>query len=211
MPEVTNEDARLRTLASDATCVTPTRTLMGKSSQGVYEIQLGQETVQLVDHTNGTIGTYSIPEGFKELVDAQIKRIVDTLVVAMELFPTDKKSPEIIVDPKTGSMKESKLARFDLIPADFLWDFSEVYGRGGQKYPERNWEKGHQWGLFYAALNRHASQAWRGVWRDEETGAVHWAQVAWHAATLYTYMKHNIGTDDRPDFILLEDRNVKRD
>lgn len=39
-------------------------------------------------------------------------------------------------DPITGGQKGSKLARFSLVPADFLWSLAEHYGRGALKYME---------------------------------------------------------------------------
>mgnify|MGYP001579129152 CR=1 FL=1 len=101
------------------------------------------------------------------------------------------------VDPTTGGEKGSKLARFDLIPTRALWLLAEVYGRGARKYADRNWEKGYAWGLSIAALERHFN-AWKsGESIDEETGAHHLAQVAWHAFTLLTFSLFGRGTDDR--------------
>lgn len=101
-----------------------------------------------------------------------------------------------IIDPLTGGEKGSKLARYDLIPPEFEEALAEVYGRGARKYADRNWEKGYAWGLSFAALRRHL-KAWQcGETIDPETGAYHLAQVAWHAATLFTFEYRDIGTDD---------------
>lgn len=101
-----------------------------------------------------------------------------------------------ITDPATGGQKGSKLARFDLIPSDFMTEFAEVFGRGAQKYEARNWERGYAWGLNIAALQRHLHAWIKGEERDE-LGNHHLAQVAWHAAVLMTFQKHGLGTDDR--------------
>jgi hypothetical protein len=69
---------------------------------------------------------------------------------------------EIIVDPDTGGRKGSKLARFDLIPPRPLWDIAEHYGIGCDKYEARNWERGYDWSLSYAAMNRHLNLWWQG-------------------------------------------------
>ena len=107
--------------------------------------------------------------------------------------------PEIqVVDPKTGARKGSKLARFDLLPAEALEALAEHYGRGARKYADRNWEAGYAWGLSFAALMRHAWAWWRGEDTDAETGSSHLIAVAWHALALYTFQKRAKGTDDRP-------------
>ena len=103
----------------------------------------------------------------------------------------------IITDPKTGGQKGSKLARFDLIPADALWALAERYGEGAKKYAVRNWEKGYDWGLSYAALQRHATAWWGGEDVDAETGQSHTVAVMWHAFALFVFQKRKIGTDDR--------------
>lgn len=103
-----------------------------------------------------------------------------------------------IVDPETGGAKGSKLARFDLLPWQELWEVAELYGRGAEKYEERNWEKGYAWSLSFAALQRHVAQFWNGEQRDEETGAHHMASVIFHALALMHFDMQRKGTDDRP-------------
>lgn len=101
----------------------------------------------------------------------------------------------------SGAVKGSKLARFDLIPVDALWQLAELYGRGAAKYEDRNWERGLPWSLNYAAMLRHANQFWGGEDVDEETQACHMASVAWHALALLHYYIHpdQYGRyDDRP-------------
>ena len=44
-----------------------------------------------------------------------------------------------------GVKKESRLARFDLIPPEAEWALAEHYGRNVGKYEARNWERGTQW------------------------------------------------------------------
>ncbi len=101
-------------------------------------------------------------------------------------------------DPLTGGQKGSKLARFSLIPTDWLWALAEHYGRGSLKYSDRNWEKGYKWSLSYDALNRHLNAWWGRDEIDEETGSSHLLAVAWHAASLWWWREHGKGTDDRP-------------
>lgn len=100
-------------------------------------------------------------------------------------------------DPVTGGRKGTKLARFDLIPAEALEALAEVYGSGAKKYDDRNWEKGYRYGLSFAAMMRHAWAWWRGEDNDPESGHSHMAHVMWHAATLFTFRRRGSGTDDR--------------
>ncbi len=101
-----------------------------------------------------------------------------------------------VVDPVTGGEKGSKLARFDLIPPEALWALAEVYGKGAEKYSERNWQRGYKWSLSVAALCRHLFQWIMGERYDKETGCHHLSQVAWHAFALYTFDMKGLGTND---------------
>jgi len=102
-----------------------------------------------------------------------------------------------LIDPVTGAQKGSKLARYDLIPADALEALAEVYGAGAQKYSNRNWEAGYSWGWSFAACMRHLWAFWRGHDRDAESGMYHLAHAAWHCLAMLTFVIRNIGTDDR--------------
>ena len=102
----------------------------------------------------------------------------------------------IVVDEKTGGRKGQKIARFDLIPPEALWALAEVYGRGAQKYADRNWELGYPWSLCVGALMRHLLRWIMGERCDPETGCHHLAQVAWHAFALFTFEARQKGTDD---------------
>lgn len=102
-----------------------------------------------------------------------------------------------VTNEKTGGEKGQKLARFDLIPSDSLWALAEHFGKGAQKYESRNWEKGIDFSLYFAAAQRHMWQWWEGEDIDEETGTSHLISAAWHVFALF----HNMGThpecDDR--------------
>jgi len=101
-----------------------------------------------------------------------------------------------ITDPTTGGQKGSKLAKFSLIPREFLWALAEHYGRGAGKYDVRNWEKGYAWSLSQDALERHLNQWLLGEDTDAESGSHHLIAVAWHAAALYTFQQRKLGIDD---------------
>ena len=102
-----------------------------------------------------------------------------------------------VVNDKTGGEKGSKRARFDLIPYRQLWKLAEVYGAGAEKYEPRNWERGYDWSLSFAAMMRHAAQFWNGESYDEETGCHHLASVAWHALALMEFEETHPELDDR--------------
>lgn len=103
------------------------------------------------------------------------------------------------VDNETGGEKGTKLARFDLIPPGPLWEVAQHYGRGAKKYDDRNWEKGYNWSLSYAAMQRHANAFWHGEDIDPETGSHHMAAVVFHAFALMEFRDTHQDGDDRPN------------
>ena len=106
-----------------------------------------------------------------------------------------------VVDEKTGGEKGSKVARFDLLPPDVMFDLAEHYGKNciehGGKYEARNWEKGYDWGLSFAALGRHLNAFKRGEDIDVDSGSSHMVSAAWHCLAVAAFLKRGIGTDDR--------------
>lgn len=103
-----------------------------------------------------------------------------------------------VTNEKTGGEKGAKPARFDLIPQHPLWLLAELYGRGAQKYAERNWERGYNWSLSYAAMQRHLSLFWQGEDCDPETGTPHVINAAFHCFALAEFMSTHPELDDRP-------------
>jgi len=103
-----------------------------------------------------------------------------------------------IVDPDTGGEKGRKLARFELLPEDALWEVAEHFGKGAEKYEDRNWERGYSWSLSYGALRRHMAAWWQGEDDDADTGDSHLAAMAFHVLALLAFKQRGIGTDDRP-------------
>ena len=105
---------------------------------------------------------------------------------------------EVRVTSSTGGEKGQKLARYDLLPAGPLRAVAELYGKGSEKYADRNWELGYDWSLSFAALNRHLWLFWQGEDIDPETGLPHLAAVAWHALALMEFSVKHPEFDDRP-------------
>lgn len=107
----------------------------------------------------------------------------------------------IVTDEKTGGKKGAKLARFSLIPSEFLWALAEHYGRGARKYEDRNWEKGYKWSLSLDAHSRHLHLWLGGEDNDGETGTNHLIAAAWHLIALFIFQLRGLGTDDlRPEY-----------
>jgi hypothetical protein len=100
-------------------------------------------------------------------------------------------------DPATGGEKGGKLERVDLIPADFILEVGRCYGYGGMKYSEDNWRRGYPWRWSLAAMFRHIYAWIKGESVDPESGFHHLAHATWHLATLYTFERECLGTDDR--------------
>lgn len=103
-----------------------------------------------------------------------------------------------VTNVTTGGEKGSKVERYDLIPVEPLAELARLYGVGTAKYAARNWERGYDWSLSYAALQRHANAWWGGQEVDEETGLSHMAAVAWHAMALMQFAQQHRELDDRP-------------
>ena len=110
-----------------------------------------------------------------------------------------KNPKEHIVVNKTGGLKGSKIARFDLIPCKPLWELAEHYGKVLRKYPQRNWEKGFDWSLSYAAAQRHLNAFWNGEDYDtKDHRSKHVIAAAWHCFALAEWMETHPELDDRP-------------
>lgn len=98
----------------------------------------------------------------------------------------------------TGGHKAGNLDRYDLIPTEPLRLLAHHYGVGALKYDDDNWRRGYDWGLSYAALQRHLNLFWAGEDVDEETGTPHVISAAWHCFTLSQFMTDHPKFDTRP-------------
>jgi hypothetical protein len=105
---------------------------------------------------------------------------------------------EVRVTSPTGGEKGTKPARFDLIPAEPLWEVASLYGFGAEKYDDHNWRKGYDWSLSFAALMRHAWLFWSGQDIDPETQRHHMASVVFHAFALMQFGLDHPEYDNRP-------------
>jgi hypothetical protein len=105
---------------------------------------------------------------------------------------------------ETAGKKGEKLARFDLIPVKPIWLLAEVYGRGAQKYADRNWERGYVWSKSYQAAMRHINMWWAGEQNDPLDGQHHLAAAMWHLAALIEFEDTHPEHDNRPRKVKLE-------
>ena len=87
--------------------------------------------------------------------------------------------------------------RMDLIPPEALTALGAVLAHGADRYGERNWEAGLDWGRITAALLRHLTAWMAGEDRDPDSGMPHSWHVLTNAAFLVAHEARGIGTDTR--------------
>ena len=116
---------------------------------------------------------------------------------ALVALAVDNEGEVRVVNEQTGGEKGSKIFRYDLIPVEPLKQLARHYGVGAQKYEDRNYERGYDWSLSYAAAQRHLNQFWAGEDIDEETGTPHVICAAWHCFALALFTDKHPDLDDR--------------
>lgn len=87
--------------------------------------------------------------------------------------------------------------RMDLLPPEAILGLASILTYGADKYADRNWEQGMDWGRIYAAVLRHLLAYWSGEDLDPESGLPHIDHALCGIAFLSTYQKRNIGQDTR--------------
>ena len=102
--------------------------------------------------------------------------------------------------PKQGLRYDQGKLRWDLLPPDVMEELVRVYTKGAEKYAERNWELGMDWGKCLRALKSHLNKWEKGQQRDDEYPELYnLAMVMWNAAALLAYELRGIGKDNRPN------------
>lgn len=171
-----------------------------------WETSTGARAERFVAEMTGSVillATYAddrgLSSGWHVYMDTNQKRMCGPAVEAPELDPQYiAVAGEVrVIDQETGGAKGQKLARFDLLPYDALYILAEHFGKGAEKYEPRNWERGYDWGLSFAAAMRHGTAWWQGEEIDDE-GFEHLTAFAWHALVLLSFSSRQIGTDSRP-------------
>ena len=158
---------------------------------------IGLQILRAVECGDGTPLTYTL---FRDTAQEAFEERLGHSMAQAEAGDLYSPLEVRIVDPNTGGEKGSKLARFDLIPPDVMWELAEHYGRGCQKYADRNWEKGYKWGLSLAAAERHLNLWKQGIENDDDPviGVFpHLIAAIWHLCALRAFENRHLGTDDR--------------
>lgn len=96
-----------------------------------------------------------------------------------------------------GKKYDEGKPRMDLIPPELLTEVAKILTFGANKYADRNWEKGMDWGRVYGALQRHLWSWWSGDSKDAETNESHLAHAACCIAFLIAYEQRCVGKDTR--------------
>jgi hypothetical protein len=122
----------------------------------------------------------------------------------LSIKPLDFGEEIRVTDESTGGQKGSKLARVDLVPVYAQIEEAKVHGMGAGKYSPYNWRKGYNWGLSYAAMQRHLMAFWNGEDLDPESGLPHLAHARWHTGVLLEFLHYGLGTDDRLSTVVAE-------
>jgi hypothetical protein len=103
------------------------------------------------------------------------------------------------VSTSEGGIKfDGDKVRWDLVPWDAMEEIVKVLTYGANKYADRNWEKGMEYGRLIRATIGHVTD-WamrRDV--DSETGLSHLAHAGCCILFLLAYVLRNIGKDNRP-------------
>ena len=113
---------------------------------------------------------------------------------------------EWISESETGGRKGQKLARYDLLDPGVMDAIARQFGRGAYKYGDRNYQKGYNWSLSYAAAQRHLNAFWSGedwdrdpFWDQQNLGNPHHLDAAiFHLMALREFFDRYPQFDDRP-------------
>lgn len=109
----------------------------------------------------------------------------------------DTETHEIRVTSETGGAKGKKPLEVGAVDPLARAELGRVAYFGGQKYSRGNYLNGYPWSSSIDALHRHMLLLEAGHDRDDESGLLHAAHVAWHGLALTSFMLRQIGTDDR--------------
>lgn len=103
----------------------------------------------------------------------------------------------MVMEDNSARKDDTMKPRMELLPPDALVEIAKVFTKGAEKYSDRNWERGMDWGRLYAATMRHLSAFWAGEDIDSEWGYSHLAHAGCSILMLLSTYMRNIGTDSR--------------
>lgn len=84
---------------------------------------------------------------------------------------------------------DSGKPRYDLLPAEALEEVVKVLTMGAEKYGDRNWENGLDYGRCFAAAQRHMWAWWNRQDLDPESGLTHLAHACVNLMFLMAFEK----------------------
>jgi hypothetical protein len=100
---------------------------------------------------------------------------------------------------KGGVKKDAGKLRWSLLPWDAVEEVVKVLMFGAEKYADRNWEKGMDYGRLFDASLRHKVDWWqKGATVAEDSKIHHLAHDACDILFLLAYELRKQGNDDRP-------------
>ena len=98
----------------------------------------------------------------------------------------------------SGIKHDQGKSRIDLIAPEMLFALGDILAYGAQKYAQRNWEQGMDWGRVFGALMRHMWAWWGGEDLDPESELSHLGHAAFHVMGLMQLSYTHKDLDDRP-------------
>src|SRR5690606_30022219 len=96
----------------------------------------------------------------EEILNAN--QIADSLEGSKALAKLQQKAREENGFSEEGVKYDQEKERLDLIPFEAIFALGKVLTYGAQKYTNRNWEKGMDWGRLFGAAMRHLWCWWGG-------------------------------------------------
>lgn len=154
-----------------------------------------QAKAQVMPQLHGNVTRIDAAPSYTPPVDPALERLIS------EEEEIKRRTGEVrTVNETTGGAKGVKPERFDLFPGRALQEVARVYGRGAEKYGDRNWEKGYEWSKSFAAMQRHSWLFWSGEDFDQESGCHHLASVVFHALAMMTWGETHPEMDNRPEY-----------
>ena len=100
----------------------------------------------------------------------------------------------------TATKYDTNKLPMSLLPTAALEAIADVLRFGAIKYDKYNWAKGMDWSRLTDATLRHLLAWNNGESVDKESKICHVAHAACNLVFLLTYIKYNLGNDDRHKF-----------
>lgn len=135
---------------------------------------------------------------FNLLTEKESERFINALENPPK--PNEKLKSLFELEQHASGAKKHQVDKLhvELITPEMEEGLAEVLTYGMKKYAARNWEKGLEHSVHYAAAKRHMMKFWQGIDLDDESGLHHIAHAMCNLGMLYTNIKRNrFDLDDR--------------